>query len=70
MAILQGREADLSEPLPYKNYVTWSLTRERKSKSEEFFSEKLGDVEYTTAPFGIVDVHGDGACIEGGTTGT
>src|SRR5205085_64577 len=48
----------LPEPIPYRNHVAQALAHAQHNDSEEFFRGKLGDVEETTAPFGLANVHG------------
>lgn len=61
MAYVQGRESSLPAPKPYRDYVAWSQVHARTQEAEAFFRAKLGDLEEPTAPFGCVDVHGDGS---------
>lgn len=63
LACLEGREAALVEPAGYREYVMQALT-DAQAGAEHFFRGKLSDVEETTAPFGLLDVHGDGSLIE------
>ncbi|MBA0088255.1 MAG: hypothetical protein HRJ53_24995, partial [Acidobacteria bacterium Pan2503] len=63
---LKGDTHALPESLPYRNHVAQALAYARKHDAESFFREKLGDVDEPTAPFGLLDVHGDGSQIEEG----
>ena len=63
MAFLEGRADSLPEPVPYRNHVAQALAHARTHDAEEFFTRKLGTVEEPTAPFGLLDVHGDGSRI-------
>jgi amino acid adenylation domain-containing protein len=60
---LEGR-GQLPESVPYRNHVAQSLSYAQKHNAEEFFRSKLEDVEEPTAPFGLLDVHGDGTQID------
>jgi amino acid adenylation domain-containing protein len=53
-----------ADSLPYRNHVAQALAYARTHNAEEFFRGKLGDVDEPTAPFGLLDVHGDGSEIE------
>ncbi|WP_211904909.1 non-ribosomal peptide synthetase [Xanthomonas maliensis] len=65
---LQEIEAYLSEqtdslpaPLPFRNFVFEVANGIAEAEHERFFAQMLGDVERTTAPFGLTDIHGDGS---------
>ena len=61
--ILEGEEDELLQSIPYRGFVAHSLDRQRDAEAETFFWQMLGDVDEPTAPFGMMDVHGDGAAI-------
>jgi amino acid adenylation domain-containing protein len=61
MACVEGRAQELPEPVAYRNYVAQALAAARAHDAEEFFRGKLGDIEEPTAPFGLLDVQGDGS---------
>ncbi|MEW2626428.1 AMP-binding protein, partial [Streptomyces sp. NPDC048106] len=62
-AFLMGREAELPTPLPFRNFVAQARLGIPVAEHEEFFGWLLGDVDEPTAPFGIVDVRGDGTAV-------
>jgi amino acid adenylation domain-containing protein len=61
VAHIEGRAEDLPASAPYRNHVAHVLRHARAHDSQAFFSRKLGDVDEPTAPFGLLNVHADGA---------
>lgn len=64
LAYLKGEAQQLSASVPYRNHVAQLLALSRPDAEEAFFRRTLGTVEEPTAPFGLIDVHGDGTQIE------
>ncbi|MFF7638659.1 amino acid adenylation domain-containing protein, partial [Kitasatospora sp. NPDC008050] len=60
-AFVEGTEEQLPEPLPFREHVAQSRLRISRQEHEEFFTGLLADVEEPTAPFGVLDVRGDGS---------
>ena len=58
-----GESARLSAPIPFRNFVAQSRLGVSAAEHEEFFRRMLGGVEEPTAPFGLLEVHGDGSRI-------
>jgi amino acid adenylation domain-containing protein len=63
MLILQGRRDRLPAPVPFRRFVAQALKGGTESGHETYFRAVLGDVEETTAPFGLRDVRGDGSGV-------
>ena len=60
----QGRSSELPPVVPFRNFVAQAVLGADEAAHEAFFTEMLGDIEETTAPFGILDVMGDGSTVE------
>ncbi|RUL78905.1 non-ribosomal peptide synthetase [Dyella choica] len=62
-AVLDGRGATLPEPLPYRNFVAQARFGVSQAEHEAFFRPMLAHVDEPTAPFGMLNVQGDGTDI-------
>ena len=63
-AHIDGRLQDLPEPLQYRKHVAQALADTRAYDAETFFRSRLGEIDEPTAPFGLIEVHGDGNRID------
>jgi amino acid adenylation domain-containing protein len=63
-ASLVGESDRLSEPLPFRSFVAQARRKRERGEDEAFFREMLGDVEEPTAPYGLLEVRGDGSNVE------
>jgi amino acid adenylation domain-containing protein len=59
-AHLLGLESELPAPLPFRGYVARARLGVSREEHERFFRALLGDVEEPTAPYGLLDVWGEG----------
>jgi hypothetical protein len=62
-AHLLGQVDRLPAPLPFRNFVAQARLGVLLEQHEAYFRQLVGDVEEPTAPFGLVDVQGDGSGI-------
>ncbi|WP_241844728.1 non-ribosomal peptide synthetase, partial [Kitasatospora sp. CB01950] len=62
--LMAGRGGLLPEPLPFRSFVAQARLGVSREEHERYFAGLLGDVVETTAPFGLVEVHGDGSGTE------
>ncbi|WNV05995.1 amino acid adenylation domain-containing protein [Candidatus Methylospira mobilis] len=63
-AHLQGQGERLSAPLPFRSFVAQARLGLSVDEHENFFRKMLSDVEEPTAPYGLLDVRGNGAAIK------
>jgi amino acid adenylation domain-containing protein len=63
VAHLEKRAQRLPESMPYRNHVAQALAAARAHNAERFFRRKLEEIVEPTAPFELLDVHGDGSQI-------
>jgi len=59
-----GKSDQLPAPLPFRNFVAQARLGMKPEAHETFFREMLGDIDEPTAPFGLLDVRGDGAGVK------
>jgi amino acid adenylation domain-containing protein len=62
-AHIDGTFERLPAPVPFRNFIARLHKKNTSGSSEPFFREMLGDIKKTTAPFGLLDVNGDGSTI-------
>ncbi|MBT0964229.1 condensation domain-containing protein, partial [Denitromonas iodatirespirans] len=62
-AIERGREHELAKPVPFRNFVAQARLGVSEAEHEAFFTKMLGDIDEPSAPFGLLDVQGDGSNI-------
>jgi len=60
---MAGRSFELPDVLPYRCFVAHSRQVLKADEYKGFFREMLAGVEETTAPFGLMEVHGDGTGV-------
>ncbi|MFF4385158.1 condensation domain-containing protein, partial [Kitasatospora sp. NPDC001547] len=62
-AFVDGRGGELAEPLPFRDFVAQTRTGADTAGHERYFDGLLADVTEGTAPYGAVNVRGDGAGV-------
>lgn len=64
MTCLQGKADELPMPAPYQDFLSQLQASARPQDAAAFFRRRLSDIGEPTAPFGLIDTHGDGSRIE------
>ncbi|RAX06509.1 hypothetical protein CKY10_22495 [Photorhabdus sp. HUG-39] len=59
---IQQQEERLPHPLPYRNFIAQARSVPQ-TVHEAYFRQQLGDVDESTAPFGLLDVQGTGTLV-------
>ncbi|HRL28618.1 MAG TPA: amino acid adenylation domain-containing protein, partial [Alcaligenes sp.] len=62
--IQQERFDALPAVVPFRHFVAQSVLGADEETHRNFFKQMLGDVEETTAPFGLLDIQGNGSDVE------
>jgi Condensation domain len=64
-AHVEGRTDQLEVPVPFRNFVAQARLGVSAAEHEAFFKEMLAGLDEPVAPFGLLDVQGDGSDLEG-----
>ncbi|MFT3815683.1 MAG: non-ribosomal peptide synthase/polyketide synthase [Acidovorax sp.] len=60
----RGRRSELPDPVSFRGFVAQARLGVSQFEHEAYFRQQLGDVEEPTAPFGLVDVQGNGTRVK------
>ncbi|ELS50256.1 putative Nonribosomal peptide synthetase [Streptomyces viridochromogenes Tue57] len=63
-AFMRGEGALLPAPVPFRDFVAQARTEVSAEEHGAYFAALLGEVTEPTAPFGLLDVRGDGREVE------
>jgi amino acid adenylation domain-containing protein len=63
-ACLEGRESPSLETMPFRNHVARCIAWGRTHDASGYFRKRLADIVEPSAPFGLLDVHGDGSEVD------
>ncbi|WP_160145005.1 non-ribosomal peptide synthetase [Actinacidiphila yanglinensis] len=63
-AHMAGSGGRLPEPVPYRTVVARSVLDTQEAEHDEFFRRMLDGVDAPTAPFGVLDVRGNGIGVD------
>ncbi len=66
---MAGRADSLPTPTPFRDFVAEARSEVAPEENDVFFRGMLQDVAEPTAPFGILDVRGDGSAYRGESGG-
>ncbi|KAF9929797.1 hypothetical protein BGZ67_006135 [Mortierella alpina] len=61
--ILGGQEDTLAEPQPFRNLIAQVRMGKTVEEHEQFFSKMLSDIDTPALPYGLSDVHREGADV-------
>lgn len=64
VAQMENRTPDLPAPIPYRKYVAKAMMPEKHREAEKFFSGRLARIDEPTAPYGVLDIYGNGSELE------
>ena len=64
VSFLEAPATELPAPVPYRHHAASVLARTATAEAASLFESKLRDVNETTAPFGLLDIHGDAGRID------